>query len=1213
MSRFVLALVCAFIVPSIACAVDQSFVTIDLDEAQTDPDFSIQGEYVPRDESASNKGVQVVALGDGLFRVVIYNGGLPGAGWDRKPPQVIPEEDGDIVLELLDTFGVEKKLRESPTLGATPPPDAIVLFDGTDESLSKHWKDGTRKTEDGLLIEGATTKDEFQDFHLHLEFMTPYRPHARGQARGNSGVYYQGRYETQVLDSFGLDGKSNETGGIYEIRDPDLNMCFPPLTWQTYDVDFTAPRFDEAGQKQANAKITVRLNGVVVQRDVEIPHATRAAPVKASEAPGPLFLQNHGNPVRFRNIWIQTRDAAAEARRPRIPGYERFEANRIDSVAGGQLLVSELGCVQCHASNNPNLTQESTKQAPNLTNVGSRAEPQWVFDFLLNPHEVKPGTLMPDLLTGIKDDEKLAAAQALTTFLTQGGRIAHRSYDRGARNRGEKLFHSIGCVACHAPQDGTTVADSSTVPLPELDKKYSVDSLASFLRAPHQVRPSGRMPSFNLSEDEALDLAFFLAGNENAARTPNVNFSVYHGNWEALPDFDELKPVSQGTTDGLNIAEAGRTEQFGMRFEAYLNVTEPGTHTFWLGSDDGSALYVDGERVIDNDGIHPHNDQNGKVVLQKGVHKIRVDYFEYHGEESLSLDYRAPKSARQDISGLLTLNEDGSPVERPEPIDSDLAGPVFEPDDQLINQGAKLFSTLGCAACHQLDRDGQRIPSELHSKPLAELDLTAGCLTNFENRSSDKTIPEYDLTAAQQSAIRTFLSEPMATPSTDSEEAIRETMVRFNCYACHERNGQGGPELDRNSLFLTTQHEMGDEGRLPPSLNGVGDKLQSKWLLRILDEGSNERPYMLTRMPRFGAANAAHLQEHFINADQQNSNNEVEFDIPEHRVKSSGRQLVGDGGLACIKCHTFGNHQATGIQAIDLTRMTDRIRKDWFLRYLFDPAKYRPGTRMPTGFPEGKAVVTDVFDGSPDQQITAIWEYLSDGTKAGVPDGLVAKMIELEPKDEPIIYRNFLEGVSPRGIAVGYPERAHLAWDANQLCLKTIWHGRFIDASKHWVGRGPGNQSPLGDHILTLEPGFPFAVLATPETPWPNLNIRNETGYQFGGYRLNDKGQPAFFYDTPFGSVTDFPKPIPGSSEDAAFERTLTIDVQEATPNLYFRAAVGREIQQVGDGFQIDQSMIIQLQSSEKPFIRTIGNTSELLVPIQTGPGESTIVQRIFW
>jgi len=297
--------------------------------AFTDPneagiDFQIQGEYVGQvktDERDDVWGAQVIALGEGKFTLVGHKGGLPGDGWKRGDERFTYEgalKDGQIALFKTDEGSVEigngklklsidgkliatldKQERKSPTLGKQAPEGATVLFDGT--SLD-HWNNGELVDGKWLGATNVSTKKTWGDHSLHVEFRTPFMPHDRGQARGNSGVYMQGRYELQVLDSFGLDGKNNECGGIYTIAEPIVNMCLPPLAWQTYDIDFTAARY-EGDKKVKNARVTIKHNGVVIHDDLELPKGT---PGYKPEGAGneALFLQNHGDPVVFGNIWI---------------------------------------------------------------------------------------------------------------------------------------------------------------------------------------------------------------------------------------------------------------------------------------------------------------------------------------------------------------------------------------------------------------------------------------------------------------------------------------------------------------------------------------------------------------------------------------------------------------------------------------------------------------------------------------------------------------------------------------------------------------------------------------------------------------------------------------------------------------------------------------------------------------------------------------------
>jgi len=217
----------------------------------------------------------------------------------------------EIAGKVKGSAALKRAPRSSPTLGAKPPKDAVILFDGgnLDAWTSANPKIKTVQWE--VLDSGAMevrrgdikTKEQFTDHKLHLEFCLPYMPHARGQGRANSGVYLQGRYEVQILDSYGLDGRDNECGGLYKVSAPSVNMCFPPLHWQTFDITFHAPDFDSSGKKTKNARITVVHNGVTIQDDVELPEVTGGAIDKKVREPGPLKLQDHGNPLQFRNIW----------------------------------------------------------------------------------------------------------------------------------------------------------------------------------------------------------------------------------------------------------------------------------------------------------------------------------------------------------------------------------------------------------------------------------------------------------------------------------------------------------------------------------------------------------------------------------------------------------------------------------------------------------------------------------------------------------------------------------------------------------------------------------------------------------------------------------------------------------------------------------------------------------------------------------------------
>jgi hypothetical protein len=299
-----------------------------------DQDFGYQGEYlgIVADSCGNYQyfGMQVAAQGDGQFVGLGFTGGLPGNGWNNQEisqwkgarngnTTALASERGRAVIrpgqlvlwDLNDNeLGTLQRVRRiSDSLGKKPPADAVVLFDGSDVSEFK----AATVTDEGLLIAGTTTNRDVRDFQLHLEFRTPYMPYARGQGRANSGVYIQQRYEVQILDSFGTPPLFNGCAALYRQQPPDVNMSFPPLTWQTYDIYFTAARFDGGGEKLLPARVTVLHNGITVHNGRELPTKTGAGKPEGADD-RPLHLQFHGNPVYFRNVWIRMDD-------PHAPGH----------------------------------------------------------------------------------------------------------------------------------------------------------------------------------------------------------------------------------------------------------------------------------------------------------------------------------------------------------------------------------------------------------------------------------------------------------------------------------------------------------------------------------------------------------------------------------------------------------------------------------------------------------------------------------------------------------------------------------------------------------------------------------------------------------------------------------------------------------------------------------------------------------------------------
>jgi hypothetical protein len=328
------------------------------------------------------------------------------------------------------------------------------------------------------------------------------------------------------------------------------------------------------------------------------------------------------------------------------------------------------------------------------------------------------------------------------------------------------------------------------------------------------------------------------------------------------------------------------------------------------------------------------------------------------------------------------------------------------------------------------------------------------------------------------------------------------------------------------------------------------------------------------------------------------------------RLAADGRKIVGKNALACINCHAWNGLRMPGAEGLDLTRTVHRLKPDWFHAFMLDPQKYRPRTRMPAGWPEGKSFYPTMQGGDTHKQIDAVWAYLSLGDKGGPPAGLnLAQTGLLVPGDEPIVFRTFLDQVGAHAILVGYRQRTHVAFDANRVRLMLAWSGDFISPDAAWEGRG-GNYAKIpSKDIVKFPEGPPLAVLPSASDAWPADrpkpktigNQRAPEGWRYRGYRYDDRRVPTFLYDAGPVAVEETPEPDDRTA-NAAIIRRFRLTAEKDAPDLYMRVAVGKEIVEKDGGWLVDGKVTYRITPQMKAQVRTIAGMKELVLPVTFRP-----------
>jgi len=915
----------------------------------------------------------------------------------------------------------------------------------------------------------------------------------------------------------------------------------------------------------------------------------------------------------------------------------------------GETMLRELSCFACHQGAKTLLPRIAPKRGPLLGANGRSLTPQSMEHLLLHPSATGQSRLMPDLFHAFEADEKEAIAEALTHYLAsiqEDPFSDTTAADASTMLRGRNLYHQVGCVACHGAHQGPKELSKPELPEPNawydgndpadtlislepLEARMSVSALTRYLQEPSATFPSAHAPSMKLNAGEARSVAMYLLRGQAAGmfgskstvqKTRGIKWhyvEFQNGSNDEDQVVQDLKahwpgtnppsisaPVASGIAEDVSDRWKQRQENMALIFSGFIRIPSRGEYSFFTASDDGSRLYVNGQLVVNNDGDHATQEKGGSLVLEAGDHPIKITYYNRGGPAELKVSLSGPGLDKQNIPSdwLFHLGQPMKPT----------YDKAFELDLTKASQGKAWFQKLACASCHQVDQMEPAVASNILQD--GAITVEDGCLAP----SPMEGLPRYALSVSEREAIATALNHLHETPKPLSvEQQLEMRLLQLQCDACHERGGQGGPSPKMREFFTSIgETDLGDEGRIPPHLTGVGRKLKPSWMKQVIEEGASVRPYMATRMPSFGKAHASVLTDFFLDQDRKPSPSQGD-QVRETSLEESkyGRKLVGATGMGCIACHTFGQFGSLGIPALDLTTMADRLEEDWFKAYLVDPQSLRPGTRMPSFWPSGQSVNQDILAGDTDRQIQAIWSYLKLADETNPPEGLVQGQKEIKATSEAIMYRNFIEGAGARAIGVGYPEHVNLAFDANQLRAAMIWQGAFMDGARHSNGRGQGFEPPLGHNLFMLPEGPPFAFSVFPEEMlWPDKSGK-EADYGFKGYWLDSQRRPKFMYRFLAMDVEDYWMAIPGEL-DASFRRFLQFDSKAHYTNLWMRAATGTTIEEHGaDAFLIDKRVIMsfELDTDKRPVIQISPNHQALLVPIDLQHGKASITQEIKW
>lgn len=762
---------------------------------------------------------------------------------------------------------------------------------------------------------------------------------------------------------------------------------------------------------------------------------------------------------------------------------------------------------------------------------------------------------------------------------------------------GERLIAELNCIACHVAE--RAVAErlwSRQAPLlGQVGGRLTPEHIRAWLSDPHSVKPGTTMPQLFAGLDPAM---------LDRVVEPLTHFLVSLGGPTAASagEFDATD-VNQGRVLYHQVGCVACHEPF--EAPAVLAPLPGPAEDDPYGAAAAPSTEIPGDAAR---GVSPIGPLAGRTTV-KALAAFLLDPASIRPSGRMPSMNLTADEARA-IATYLVASDSARQAK------SGAKAPQaqrFAIDPEKAATGERFFAAMGCAHCHEMGPNRTRIEPmgrPIPIKPLLQLapDMNPGCIGERPPTGA----ANYGLNAEQRRMIAaTFRFPEKLRQTLTPQQNIHRVLSALNCYACHERDGEGGVSAAKRQYFTTLDEaELGDEGRFPPPLTGVGGKLLPGWMRQVITTGAKVRPYMATRMPAF---NIPHIDALLVALEKADAPCPAEAlpAAPFNEVLAAdGRRLVGTGqGMACINCHSINGSKPTGEPAMDLITTTERLRHDWFRAYMRDPASLRPGTRMPNHWPPDQPnPFPQIQEGDADRQIDAIWAYLSQGQFLALPEGVATEEgFEILVRDEPVVFRTFVKGAGSRAIAIGFPEQVHLVFSAEQVRTVETWRGAFLSAAGAWAGRGGNPTDPLGESVVKMPARFPFIVV----TRGGEIDAVQPQP-RFRGYRLDAQRRPIIEYDFAGWFIDEQPLPLV-RKEGPGLRRVFGLRADADFPPqalLRFIAAEGKLIVPGGvDAYTVDERVhcVLRLPQGATASVKRSSGVSQLVIdlaPSMTGQAQ---------